>query len=71
MLGTRTTLCISRANTRTISRSDLEKRVLAGLKDRMMAPEMVAEATPAYAEETNRLDRERRASGAGRQETRI
>jgi site-specific DNA recombinase len=32
------------ANTRTITRSDLEQRVLAGLKDRMMAPEMAAEA---------------------------
>src|ERR1700722_9237177 len=53
------------ANTRTITRSDLEQRVLAGLKDRMMAPEMAAEAMRAYAEETNRLNRERRASGEG------
>jgi hypothetical protein len=29
----------------------------------MMAPEMAAEAMRAYAEETNRLNRERRASG--------
>jgi hypothetical protein len=42
------------ANTRTILRGDLEQRVLAGLKDRMMAPEMAAEAMRAYAEETNR-----------------
>src|SRR5712692_3112475 len=53
------------ANTRTITRDDLEQRVLAGLKDRMMAPEMAAEAMRAYAEETNRLNRERRASGEG------
>ena len=53
------------ANTRTIPRVDLEQRVLAGLKDRMMAPEMAAEAMRAYAEETNRLNRERRASGEG------
>jgi hypothetical protein len=31
----------------------------------MMAPEMAAEAMRAYAEETNRLNRERRASGEG------
>jgi site-specific DNA recombinase len=36
------------ANTRTITRGDLEQRVLAGLKDRMMAPEMAAEAMRAY-----------------------
>jgi site-specific DNA recombinase len=53
------------ANTRTITRGDLEQRVLAGLMDRMMAPEMAAEAMRAYAEETNRLNRERRASGEG------
>jgi site-specific DNA recombinase len=53
------------ANTRTLARTHLEKRVLAGLKDRMMAPQMVAEAMRAYAEETNRLNRERRANGEG------
>jgi hypothetical protein len=53
------------ANTRTITRSDLEQRVLAGLNDRMMAPEMAGEAMRAYAAETNRLNRERRASGEG------
>jgi site-specific DNA recombinase len=31
----------------------------------MIAPEMAAEAMRAYAEETNRLNRERRASGEG------
>lgn len=52
-------------NSRTIARIDLEERVLAGLKDRMMAPQMAAEAMRAYAEETNRLNRERRANGDG------
>lgn len=51
------------ANGGGIARSVLEGRVLAGLKDRLMAPEAVSEAMRAYAEETNRLNRERRASG--------
>ena len=33
-------------------------------RDRLMAPEATAEAMKAYIEETNRLNRERRASGA-------
>ncbi len=51
------------SNNRTIPREELEARVLCGLKDRMMAPEIVEEAMRAYAEETNRLNRERRSSG--------
>jgi site-specific DNA recombinase len=51
------------SNSRTISREELERRVLAGLEDRMMAPEVAAEPVRAYAEETNRLNRERRSSG--------
>ncbi|MEV4608700.1 recombinase family protein [Neorhizobium sp. LMR1-1-1.1] len=51
------------SNSRTIPREDLEARVLSGLKDQMMAPEIVEEAMRAYAEETNRLNRERRSSG--------
>nr|WP_209489743.1 recombinase family protein [Xanthobacter flavus] len=51
------------SNSRTIPREELEARVLCGLKDRMMAPEIVEEAMRAYAEETNRLNRERRSSG--------
>ncbi|WP_144865299.1 recombinase family protein [Mesorhizobium sp. J18] len=51
------------SNSRTISREDLETRVLAGLKDRMMAPEAAEAAMRAFAEETNRLNRERRSSG--------
>ncbi len=37
--------------------------MLDGLRDRLMAPEIAAEAMRAYAEETNRLNRERRSSG--------
>ncbi|MCB1387009.1 MAG: recombinase family protein [Nitratireductor sp.] len=51
------------SNSRTILREDLERRVLAGLKERMMAPEVAAAAMRAYAEETNRLNRERRSNG--------
>ena len=50
-------------NSRSIRQDALEGRVLAGLKDRMMAPEMVEEAMRAYAQETNRLNRERRSNG--------
>ena len=52
------------ANSRTVRRVEIEERVLAGLKDKLMTPEAAAEAMKAYAEETNRLNRERRASGA-------
>ena len=51
------------SNSRGIARDELEHRVLDGLEDRMMAPEVAAEAMRAYAEETNRLNRERRSSG--------
>ena len=59
------TMCSSNGcdNTRTIGRKALEARVLAGLRDRLMAPETAAEAMRAYAQETNRLNRERRTSG--------
>jgi len=51
------------ANTQTIPREELERRVLSGLKDRMMAPETAAETMRAYAEETNRLNCEHRSNG--------
>lgn len=51
------------SNGRTIPSEDLEARGLSGLKDRMMAPEIVEEALRVYAEETNRLNRERRSGG--------
>lgn len=47
-------------NARTVDRKVLEARVLTGLRERMMTPDMAAEAMRAYAEETNRLNRERR-----------
>ncbi|WP_342629725.1 recombinase family protein [Nguyenibacter vanlangensis] len=52
-------------NPATILRSDLEERVLAGLKHKLMTPEAAAAAMKAYAEETNRLNHERRANSAG------
>jgi site-specific DNA recombinase len=51
------------AKSRTIPRAELERRVIAGLEDRMMAPEVAAAAMRAYAEETNRLNRARRSNG--------
>lgn len=51
------------SNGRTIPREELEARVLAGLKDRMMAPEIVEGAMRTYAQETNRLNWERRSNG--------
>jgi len=41
----------------------VETRVLDGLRNKLMAPEVAAEAIRAYAVETNRLNRERRTSG--------
>lgn len=53
----------SYTNSRTIARDTLETRMLDGLRNRLMVPEIAAEAMRAYAEETNRLNRERRSSG--------
>lgn len=36
--------------------------MLTGLRERMMTPDMAAEAMRAYAQETNRLNRERRST---------
>lgn len=52
-------------NKATILRPDLEERVLAGLKHKLMTPEAAAAAMKAYTEETNRLNHERRANSAG------
>ncbi len=49
-------------NARTIAREVLEARVLTGLHDRIMTPDMAAEAMRAYALETHRLNRERRST---------
>jgi len=48
-------------NGRTIRRDDIERRVLAGLTDKLVSPEAVAVAVRAYAEENNRQNHERRA----------
>jgi hypothetical protein len=48
-------------NGRTIRRNDIERRVLAGLTDKLVSSEVVAAAVRAYAEETNRQNHERRA----------
>jgi site-specific DNA recombinase len=48
-------------NGRTVRRDDIERRVLAGLTDKLVSPEAVAVAVRAYAEETNRQNHERRA----------
>lgn len=47
-------------NARTVDRKALETRVLTGLRERMMTPEIAAEAMRAYTQETNRLNRQRR-----------
>ncbi|HVW65636.1 MAG TPA: hypothetical protein VHB01_11540 [Nitrosospira sp.] len=47
-------------NAHTVDRKALEARVLTGLRERMMTPKMAEAAMRAYAEETNRLNRERR-----------
>ena len=49
-------------NARTVDRKVLETRVLTGLRERMMTPEIAAEAMRAYTQETNRLNRQRRSS---------
>ncbi len=51
------------SNNRSIPRETLEVRVLAGLMDKLMAPEVAAEAMRAYQEERNSINRDRRLSG--------
>lgn len=50
-------------NNRTITRDRIEERVLSGLKDRLISARAVEETVRAFAEEMNRLNRERRAQG--------
>ena len=50
------------ANGHSITRDKLEARVLDGLRDRMMTPEVAAEAIRTYVEESNRINHQRRAS---------
>jgi hypothetical protein len=49
-------------NARAVNRKALESRVLTGMLERMMTPEIAAEAMRACAQETNRLNRQRRSS---------
>lgn len=49
-------------NGRSIVRGHLEARVLAGLKERLMTPDALAEAMRSFVEETNRLNHQRRAT---------
>ncbi len=46
------------SNNRGIKRQDIEHRVLAGLKDKLMAPELVAEFVAEFQREMNRMGRE-------------
>lgn len=48
-------------NGRSITRDKIEARVLAGLKERLVSSEAVEEAVRAYAEEMNRLNKDRKA----------
>ncbi len=50
------------SNGHSIAREKLEARVLDGLRDRLMSPEVAAEAIRTCVEETNRLNRQRRAT---------
>jgi site-specific DNA recombinase len=52
---------VSCSNGRTIQRAIIEERVLAGLTERLVSAEAVAEAVRAYHEETNRQNQARRA----------
>ncbi|WP_200835060.1 hypothetical protein [Phyllobacterium salinisoli] len=54
-------------NNRTITRQNIEARVLTGLKERLVSSEAVAEAVKAYAAEMNRLNHDRRAQAAADQ----
>ena len=51
-------------NGRSITREKIEARVLAGIKDKLVSSQAVAEAVKAYAEEMNRLNHDRRAQVA-------
>ncbi len=53
-------------NSRTITRQELEARVFSGLKDRLMAPELIAEFVRGYQEDVERERKERRKEEAQR-----
>jgi len=56
-------------NNRTITRQNIETRVLTGLKERLVSSEAVQQAVRAYAEEMNKLNRDKRAQAATDQKT--
>jgi site-specific DNA recombinase len=43
------------SNGERVSRGDIERRILAALKEKLIAPDLIAEFTRAYQEEVNRL----------------
>ena len=53
-------------NSRTITRREIEERVLSGLKDRLMEPELVAEFVRGFQEDMERERKERRKDEAQR-----
>ena len=53
-------------NERTITRSEIEGRVLSGLKERLLAPDLVAEFMTALMEEAANIQRQQRADQAQR-----
>ncbi len=57
-------------NTRTITRQEIEARVLEGLKERLLAPALVAEFVRGFQEEVEAIRRERHAGIAQRAKTR-
>jgi site-specific DNA recombinase len=56
-------------NKRTITRQNIEARVLSGLKEKMVSSKAVAEAIRSYAAEMNRLNHDRRAQAATDEKT--
>ena len=57
-------------NPRTITRQEIEARVLDGLKERLLSPELVAEFMTAFREEAAREREERKAGERGREKKR-
>jgi hypothetical protein len=53
-------------NGRTITRREIESRVLDGLKERLLAPDLIAEFMTAMQEQVDSLHRERKANDAKR-----
>ncbi len=51
-------------NGRTIARDQIERRILSGLREKLVSPDSVASAARAYFEIWNRENHERRAQGA-------